>query len=235
MAGWICGFEQEIAMELFPSSQVPPARTQAAASATRASATSSDFETFLRLLTTQMQNQDPLKPMDSTEFASQLAQFSSVEQQVRTNDLLVGLQTGLASLGMGQIGGWIGMEARADMPVNFDGQTVTLAGARHGSADRMELIVRNESGLIVQQIPIPLSEESFTWNGTGADGSVVLPGLYSFSIQNWSGDTMLEERAAMVRGKIEEAAILQGEIWLTMADGISIPASNVLAIGRPDA
>lgn len=235
MAGWICDFEQEIAMELFPNNQIAAARTQAPASATRTSATSSDFETFLRLLTTQMQNQDPLKPMDSTEFASQLAQFSSVEQQVRTNDLLVGLQSGLATLGMGQIGGWIGMEARADMPVNFEGQTVTIAGARHVSADRMEMVVRDEFGRIVQQIPIPLSEDSFTWNGTGLNGSAVPPGLYSFSIQNWSGETMLEERAAMVYGKIEEAAILGGEIWLTMADGVSIPASDVLGLGRPAA
>ena len=43
---------------------------------------SSDFETFLKMLTTQMQNQDPLNPVDSTDYATQLATFSSVEQQV---------------------------------------------------------------------------------------------------------------------------------------------------------
>ena len=49
---------------------------------------SSDFETFLRMLTVQMQNQDPLNPIQSSDFAVQLATFSGVEQQVRTNDLL---------------------------------------------------------------------------------------------------------------------------------------------------
>jgi flagellar basal-body rod modification protein FlgD len=229
------GFEQEIAMELFPNTQLAAAQTQAAASATRASVISSDFETFLRLLTTQMQNQDPLKPMESTEFASQLAQFSGVEQQVRTNDLLAGVQSGLATLGMGQIGGWIGMEARAEMPVNFEGQTVTMAGARHVLADRMEMVVRDEFGQTVQQIPIPLSDDSFQWNGTGVDGSVLPPGLYSFSIQNWSGENMIEERGAMVYGKIDEAAIVGGEIWLMLAGGVSIPASDVLGLGRPGA
>ncbi len=47
-----------------------------------------DFQTFLTLLTTQLRNQDPLKPMDSTQFVAQLASFSAVEQQVRTNEKL---------------------------------------------------------------------------------------------------------------------------------------------------
>jgi flagellar basal-body rod modification protein FlgD len=191
---------------------------------------SADFETFLRLLTTQMQHQDPLNPMESTEFASQLAEFSGVEQQVRTNDLLVGLQGGLVTLGMGQLGNWIGMEARAQMPVNFAGQSITLAGAPHVLADRMELIVRDEDGEIVQQMPIALSSDSFEWDGTGADGSVLPPGLYSFAVQNWSADEMLEERGAMVYGTVQEAALVGGEIWLTMEDGVSIPSGDVLGL-----
>lgn len=220
-------------MDIFPDTQLATARTQTAATAAPAAAISSDFETFIKLLTTQMRNQDPLKPMESTEFASQLAQFSAVEQQVRTNDLLTGVQAGLASLGMGQIGGWIGMEARAEMPVNFAGQPVTLAGARHALADRMELIVRDSAGQIVQKMPMPLSDDDFTWNGSGLDGSMVRPGLYNFSVQNWSGENMIEDRAAMVYGEIDEAALVGGEIWLRMAGGVSIPASEVLGLGRP--
>ena len=52
---------------------------------------SSDFETFLKMLTVQMQNQDPLNPVDSSDYAIQLATFSGVEQQVKTNDLLASL------------------------------------------------------------------------------------------------------------------------------------------------
>lgn len=228
-------------MELFPTTQTagpqpqpqpqPPA--QAAAQPASTGTISSDFETFIRLLTTQMRNQDPLNPMESTEFASQLAQFSAVEQQVRTNDLLTGVQAGLAQLGMGQIGGWIGMEARADMPVNFTGQSVTLAGTPHALADRMELIVRDSGGQIVQKLPIPLSDAPITWNGTGLDGSVLPPGVYSFSIQNWSGEDMIEDRGAMVHGQIEEAGLVGEDIWLQMAGGIRIPASDVVGLARP--
>lgn len=54
-------------------------------------ALTSDFDTFLRMLTVQMQNQDPLDPVDSADYAVQLATFSGVEQQVRTNELLTEL------------------------------------------------------------------------------------------------------------------------------------------------
>ena len=56
-----------------------------------------DFETFVKMLTTQLKNQDPLDPMDSANFASQLAAFSSVEQQVLTNNHLETIQTHLGS------------------------------------------------------------------------------------------------------------------------------------------
>ena len=52
---------------------------------------SSDFNTFLKMLTTQLKNQDPLNPMDNSEYAVQLATFSGVEQQVKTNTLLESL------------------------------------------------------------------------------------------------------------------------------------------------
>jgi len=58
---------------------------QTAAPTTTRTEISSDFETFLRMLTVQMQNQDPLNPVDSSDYAVQLATFSSVEQQVQTN------------------------------------------------------------------------------------------------------------------------------------------------------
>ena len=69
---------------------------------------SSDFETFLKMLTAQIKNQDPLKPMDPSEFATQLATFSSLEQQVLTNDRLEQISTILGSQGLTQHAHWIG-------------------------------------------------------------------------------------------------------------------------------
>ena len=189
-----------------------------------------DFQTFLQLLTTQMENQDPLNPMESTEFATQLATFSGVEQQVRTNELLGDLGLSLGTLGMGELGGWIGMQGRAEMPVNFTGQAVTLQAAPDPLADRTELVVRNASGDVVQRLPIPLSDAPFEWTGADLSGAVLPHDIYTFSVESWSGETLLEERAAMVRAEIEEAQLVDGEVWLTMEGGLSIPASSIIGL-----
>src|SRR6201981_1569760 len=76
---------------------------------------SSNFDTFLTLLTTQLQNQDPLSPMDSNQFTQQLVQFSQVEQQINTNDNLKSLIT----QGANQTGAYA---------VSYLGKAVTIAG-----------------------------------------------------------------------------------------------------------
>ena len=131
------------------------AASQTAATAQANSALSSDFETFLKMLTAQMENQDPLNPVDSTEFASQLAQFSSVEQQVRTNDLLSVMGQQLGIMGMGQLQGWVGMTARAEMPVAFEGAPVGVTLNPAAGADLARLVVRDARGGIVAQQDVP--------------------------------------------------------------------------------
>src|SRR6056297_97759 len=102
------------------TSPAPAAAQSAGTPKAGTSMISSDFETFLRMLTAQVENQDPLNPLESTEFATQLATFSGVEQQVRTNELL----GGLAASGLSQISAWVGMEGRAAAPVFFAGTPV---------------------------------------------------------------------------------------------------------------
>lgn len=73
-----------------------------------------DFETFLTLLTAQMRNQDPLKPMDSTAFVAQLASFSTVEQQIETNAKLDNILSAFSSSSTNQLTEWIGKEVSRD-------------------------------------------------------------------------------------------------------------------------
>ncbi len=120
---------------------------------------SSDFETFLRMLTVQMQNQDPLNPVDSSDYAVQLATFSSVEQQVLTNDLLRSMSGQLAGGSLGQLAGWVGMEALARVPVAFNGDPVNLRPDYAEQADAAKLVVRDAAGEIVAREPLTLSQE----------------------------------------------------------------------------
>ncbi|MEX3017508.1 flagellar hook capping FlgD N-terminal domain-containing protein [Gymnodinialimonas hymeniacidonis] len=205
-----------------------------AAAAETASAITSDFDMFLQLLTTQMRNQDPLNPADSTEYTAQLATFSGVEQQVQTNDLLRELQGAFTAMNMGQLSGWIGMEARAEMPINFAGQSTSVQLSPSPLADRVELIVRDQNGSVVANAPAILGEGPFEWAGLDNDGQPLPNGTYTLSAQSWRGEEVLEERYAFVFAEITEAQTLNGEVWVTMSNGVSIPSEAVQGLRSPN-
>ena len=100
-------------MEVNATSPVTSAATSS--SSTTPAPTTVDYEAFLQLLVTQMRNQDPTNPTDSAEYLSQLASFSSVEQQLQSNAKLDSL---LSTMAFGQGAGLIGRSVTSS-----DGQT----------------------------------------------------------------------------------------------------------------
>jgi flagellar basal-body rod modification protein FlgD len=193
----------------------------------------SDFNTFLKMLTAQLENQDPLNPLDTNDFAVQLATFSSVEQQVRTNDLLgqIGAQLGLSEVSA--LAGWIGMEARAAMPAAFDGAPIEIAPSMPAIADSARLIVRNEAGEIVQESDIAVSAEPILWAGVGEGGAPMPPGLYSFQVESYAGGQMIEQRLADVYAEVTEARVENGQILLLFAGGAAVTTAQIAGLRRP--
>src|SRR6056297_4362639 len=162
-----------------------------AASATEKPALSSDFETFLKMLTAQMRNQDPLNPVESADFAVQLATFSTVEQQVRTNDLLESLGARVGALGMSQLAGWVGMEARAVTPVEFDGTPLTLTLRADPLADSAQIVVRDTKGDIVQRLDAPADTGPVQWAGVGGNGAPLSSGRYDITLESYRAGELL--------------------------------------------
>jgi len=109
-----------------------------------------NFEMFLLLLTEQMKNQDPLSPLDSNEFVTQLVQFSGVEQSIRQNDhleTLVGLQ--VANVG-GAAVGYLGKEVRVNSPIAPLGQNgASWAYEVAGDAESVSIAVLDSTGKVV--------------------------------------------------------------------------------------
>lgn len=194
---------------------------------------SSDFETFLRMLTVQMQNQDPLNPVDSADYAVQLATFSSVEQQVKTNDLLQALADQIGGSSIQQLSGWIGMEALVRAPVQFDGTPVNLRPDYAENADAAVLLVRDDAGTVVQRVPITLSTDSIEWAGVDDQGAPLPNGVYRFDIESFRAGSLIDSRIAPTYSRIDEARTDNNEILLRLSDGSEIVSTLVTGLRAP--
>lgn len=214
-------------MELTQTTQTT-AQTQAAAGkVSEQSVISSDFDTFLKMLTAQVRNQDPLDPMDSADFSTQLATFSGVEQQVKTNDLLKSLGTQMGIMGMAQLASWIGLEARVAAPAYFDGSPISISPNPAAGADNATLVVHDKDGNVVQRQDFIPSTKEIQWAGVDAGGTPFASGLYSFEIESYSGDELLATTKADVYSEVVEAKSLNGSTVLVLAGGVEINTADV--------
>lgn len=195
----------------------------------------SDFDTFIKLLTAQAQYQDPLEPMDNTEYASQLAEFSMVEQQVLTNTNLSTVHEQLGLGNMASLTGWVGMEVRAPAPAQFDGTNpVNVAPNPAARADEVNLIVRDSDGNEVNRISLPVSADPYNWDGTNQEGDTVAPGAYTFIVESKiDGEVVLAETAE-VYTDVTETRMQGSDVVLITETGTAILASSVTALRDPN-
>lgn len=197
------------------------------------SAISSDFETFLKMLTVQMENQDPLNPIESSDYAVQLATFSGVEQQVQTNDLLKALQTQLGVMSMSDLAGWVGMEARAGVSAQFEMEPITVTPHPPTGATQTFMVVKNAAGSIVDRVEFSPSDTSVQWAGLDDNGSLFPPGEYSFTLQSYNTRGLMSEEPMSVYSEVVEAKVVSGQTILILETGDEIPAAEVEALRQP--
>jgi flagellar basal-body rod modification protein FlgD len=215
--------------------QAPSANATAATTPqpTTSSVLTSDFEVFLTMLTAQAEYQDPLEPIDSSEYAAQLAQFSMVEQQVTTNDLMEKMLAALGANDMSSAANWIGMEALVQGPAKFDGDGITISPNPPITADDVRLVVRNAQGNEVQRVALPLGAEPFVWNGMKSDGSRFANGEYTFEIESSAKGQVLMTEPALAYTRVTEARIDSGATLLVLDSGYMIDATNVVGLREP--
>ena len=145
-----------------------------------------DFTQFLTLLTTQLQNQDPLNPMDSTEFTNQLVQFSQVEQSINTNqklDDMLALQLGsISTVALG----YVGMDVTyTSAEMNWDGaKPVTVNYGLESEAKVLKVNIYNEQGILVRSMDGPKSPggQKAVWDGKDNNGNIMPAGTYSLKV-----------------------------------------------------
>ena len=218
-------------MDISATSSAATARS--ASQAGGPGAISSDFNTFLRMLTVQMQNQDTLNPIDSTDYAVQLATFSGVEQQAQTNQLLEAMASQFSLVGMSQLAGWVGQEARAAAPVWFGGTPVTLSPNPVANADRAVLVVKDAQGNTVSREDVPVSSEPYQWLGGDSEGNPLPDGKYTLSLESWRDDEVIQTDSVEYYGKVVEARGGAGGVRLVLEGGIEVMATDITALRVP--
>ena len=220
-------------MDITGISPAGSTRAEPAPQNSASDALSSDFDTFLRMLTTQLENQDPLNPVESADFAVQLATFSGVEQQIRTNELLQAMAGGAGASGLSQIAGWVGMEVRVAAPAGFSGAPITLAPEPDLGSDTAILVVRDQGGNVVSREALPPRAASVEWAGVGARGAPLPPGLYSFEVESISQGNVTSVKPVAHYATVTEARIGATGAELVLSGGASVAASDVLALRLP--
>jgi len=196
-------------------------------------------DSFLKLLTTQMANQDPLSPSEPTEFIAQLAQFTSLEQLVNVNeglDLLAVTQTAATSA---QMVSYVGKEvtfASDSIYMAEQGQDQTISYELGDQADETTVQVLNEDGEVVRSIEFmgqDAGDQRVDFDGNDNDGNPLPIGMYTLEVtaKKDGGDVQVKTRdKAIVKGITFKGGFPQ----LLLEDGRVITLNQVLAVMSAD-
>lgn len=194
-----------------------------------------DFDTFLTLLTTQLQNQDPLSPLDTTEFTNQLVSFSQVEQAINTNkklDSLIGLQgTNKLTTGVGYIGKVA--EAAGDTMLLRDGQG-RIGYELATSSDRTTITILTESGTPVFSTPgsNQAGPHIFDWDGLDDVGNELPDGNYTVLVTALDAEDNVLETSTTTFGEVTGVEVVDGIVTLIM-DDVSVNLDEVRSVTLP--
>jgi flagellar basal-body rod modification protein FlgD len=193
-----------------------------------------NFDTFLSLLTTQLKHQNPLDPLDTNQFTQQLVQFTSVEQQLKTNEFLEAMMLMSQNGNNGQAVSYVGkiVTASGDKSEMVNGQAVWNFAVEEPA--NVTVNVRDLSGNIVftKQGPVAQGESVFVWDGIGNDGSKKPNGTYSISIEARNGDGRLIGVATEMTGEVTGVDFSGTEPVLMIGDA-RVNLSAVLSVRAP--
>ena len=192
-------------------------------------------EDFLKLLVTQLQNQDPLQPMDNTEFVAQLAQFSTLEGITNMDARLGSIGDSMLSLNNFGAAGLIGSEITAlgDL-VTLNGSSAEISYRLQGDAASVKVSILNSTGSPVRQLETgggATGENSVVWDGRDGDGNALPHGNYTFTVTAARGDGSDVGVDTLLRGVVEEIEYENGMPFL-LVGGQRVSMGAVVSVGR---
>lgn len=188
-------------------------------------------EDFLEMMIAQLQNQDPLNPLDGTDFTAQLAQFSSLEQLINVNTRLETLELYQASLNNAQSVGLIGKEVvTLGNSIEADGTSADLSYILSGSAESVVVSIYDEDGSCVDTIEAgtqEAGENSVTWDCSG-----VTAGSYTFEVSAIDTYENAVSVDTTIVGKVTGVSFEDG-VPILSVNGQDVSFSDIISVNAP--
>ncbi|MEM6747937.1 MAG: flagellar hook capping FlgD N-terminal domain-containing protein [Pseudomonadota bacterium] len=197
-----------------------------------------DLDTFLNLLVAQLENQDPLEPLDANEFVDQLTQFSELEQGVEQTDALNDISSTLAADTRQTDISYLGkiVEAETDT-VALTENGATLGYSIDAPTNNAEIRIFTAGGqlLTAYQVDGNVGDFTTTWDGVTDSGVQAAPGLYRAQVVAISEQTGQERLAGKTyaTGTVSEVRFDSGSTELIYDNGITITSNAVRRVATP--
>ena len=215
---------------------VTPTATPAASNQTLPNQTVTQDD-FLKLLIAQLQNQDPLQPMDNQQFAVQLATFNSLSQLIDIDRKLGSLQTAQGTTNQFNAASLIGKE------ITTNGNTLSLQSGTPatigyqlgGNASKVVVNIQDSGGGLVRQLTIgaqTAGNQTVVWNGKDDAGNTVPAGVYAFEINAFDINGKQVSASGQVQGVVTGITLNGSEPLLDMG-GVQVPLSSVTSVRTP--
>ncbi|HMR29872.1 MAG TPA: flagellar hook capping FlgD N-terminal domain-containing protein [Geminicoccaceae bacterium] len=214
------------------------ATTATTASQTAGSKLADTFDNFLQLLTKQLEKQDPLSPMDATQFTTQLVQFSTVEQAINTNSKLDKLIEAVSSSAQTSALQYIDSTVELDTRVGYLAGTggTTFGYSLPSAATQVAIRVLDADGNTVRETAggRAAGANSFVWDGNGSSGARKPAGIYRIEVTalDAAGEPLAVEASAS--GLVGGVTTADGRLMLSVG-GTEVPVEAVTAVRRAGA
>ncbi len=207
------------------------------ASTTSTSSTSSLGQAdFLKLMTEQLKNQDPLKPLDNSAFLGQLAQFSTVQGIETLNTNFSTLSSSLTNDQMLKGAELVGHQVlvpSTSLAISADGSTtdgVVIAP----SAGDITVEIKNDSGETVRKLSLTATgngEVPFSWDGKDASGNALPAGTYTATATHLTAAGASTALNTYVNATVDSVTVGSSGLYVNLANLGSTPIDNVIRIG----
>jgi len=191
---------------------------------------------FFALLTKELANQDPTKPVDNNQMISQMTAFSTTDGVQQLNDQFTSFASSMTSSQALQASSLVGRSVLVDDNVFglYDGEQAKGKIVTESPASNVNIYVENAAGEIVQSIPIGsvgTGGGNFTWDGNMTDGSKAPPGAYRFRIAGLVDGEAAELQAQTFR-KVDSVTLAGngGSVLLNLNGGGSMPLNEVVEV-----